>query len=309
MLPLPVLLGAVSVWTCIRLLFAAAQFALSASSNGCQHCEIELTWWRATVRVHTVGPLAPTADARSWLRSWFCLGAIVGLLAAACSVLLLVSELLTLLRGVQPAADGVVIAAPRLQLAIPGLTLPWSHAAPLWLALAISLAVHEAGHAAAAVAEGAHISAAGFSLILLLPAAFVELDTQDLGRLSMLRVATAGAWHNAVLAAACWGISAVLAHLGWWLPAPLRLLLAYAVSLSAALCLLNMAPVHFLDGQQALGALLLRPPKPKQLPELQEQSTGPHQASHRQAALVRWILHAGSGLYLAVLALHLLRMY
>ena len=68
---------------------------------------------------------------------------------------LLASELSTLLGAMlapTPAeseeAGGSTTAAgqaavPRLQLALPGVTLPFSHAAPLWLALAVALTVHE----------------------------------------------------------------------------------------------------------------------------------------------------------------------
>ena len=83
------------------------------------------------------------------LQRWFSTGAAVGLLAGAGSVALLASELATLLApsagggGGAAAAEAAAQAVPRLQLALPGITLPISHAAPLWLALAVSLAVHE----------------------------------------------------------------------------------------------------------------------------------------------------------------------
>ena len=174
--------------------------------------------------------------------------------------------------------------------------------------------------------------------MLLLPAAFVELDSADLAGLSrhsMLRVATAGVWHNAALALASWPLAAALlavatrASGGGWTAAllgPARLLLGYTASLSAALTLLNMAPVWYLDGQQALEALLLRRGKP--LRGLPEQAAGQAEAAARQqdgqgsssggsgggggdrrrAAAVRWILHAGTALYASVLGLHLLQM-
>jgi S2P endopeptidase len=185
----------------------------------------------------------------------------------------------------------------------------------------------QAGHALAAAADGVHVTAAGFSLVFLLPAAFVELDSADLaaaGRPSLLRIATAGAWHNAVLGLACWPVAALLARLpaGPALQAlltSLHLLLSYCVSLSAALALLNMAPVHFLDGQQALEALLLRPSKARsELPERateeqgcggDEPGSGKSSGRSGRARVVRWILHGGSCLYGSVVLLHLWRMY
>lgn len=163
----------------------------------------------------------------------------------------------------------------------------------------------------AAAAEGVHVRGAGLSLALLVPAAFVRLDDADLaalGRRGMLRVAAAGAWHNLVLCLGCWGALCVLPALRM-----LQLLLGYTASLSAALALLNMAPVHWLDGQHFLQALLLRPRRPpKELPEHARQgssdgSSGSSMVPSGRAAAVQWTLHAGTALYAAVVLLHLLR--
>lgn len=186
-------------------------------------------------------------------------------------------------------------------------------------------------------------------MLLLVPAAFIELDSADLAALSrhsMLRVAAAGAWHNVVLGLACWGAAVALpagsyaanASSGSWAALAaaaaavplsilrfLQLLLGYTASLSVALALLNMAPVHYLDGQQVVEALLLR--HRRQLKDLPDQqpctgasSGGDGDSSSRagggasgscagaQAArTVRWVLHAGTALYAAVVVLHVAR--
>lgn len=182
----------------------------------------------------------------------------------------------------------------------------------------------QAGHALAAAAEGVHVSNAGASLILLMPAAFVELDTAELAALprgSLLRVACAGAWHNLALAAAAWLAQAAALRLGGmlgWVSGQLHLALGYTTALSLALALLNMAPIHWLDGQQALEALC-RPSNPRAVSALPtdqrrqgEQGGGGGAklaagVSTRRATAVRWVLHAGTGLYAAVLLLHLRR--
>lgn len=314
------------------------------------------------------------AQQRRWLRRWFTCGAAVGLVAACASVALLVSELHALLRPA-PAVEGPAAtgAGPQLQLALPGVTLPATHALPLWLALAASLTAHEvgpcrctcclshrlsssaadqllllsllslghaalpathppstpsdppaqAGHALAAAAEGVHVSGAGLSLLLLLPAAFVQLDSADLAaldRASMLRVATAGVWHNAALGLACWAALAALPAGGGdgggvataaAAVALLRLVLGYTVSLSVALAVLNMAPVHCLDGQQALEALLLRPRRPaKELPDSCDAGaagSGDGRSKGGRAGAVQWVLHAGTTAYAAVVLLHMAR--
>ena len=81
---------------------------------------------------------------RRSLRAWFGAGAAAGLAAGAASVAVLLAELATLLRPlVTPAGAAAVQPPPRLALALPGVTLPASHAAPLWLAIAASLLIHE----------------------------------------------------------------------------------------------------------------------------------------------------------------------
>lgn len=81
---------------------------------------------------------------RRGLRAWFTAGAAAGLAAGAASVAVLLAEAATLLQPMFTSpTEAAVQPPPRLALALPGVTLPASHAAPLWLALAASLVVHE----------------------------------------------------------------------------------------------------------------------------------------------------------------------
>ncbi|KAL4444603.1 hypothetical protein ABPG77_002420 [Micractinium sp. CCAP 211/92] len=316
------------LWALLRLLCSLIERLQFLKAK--RSLSVEREWWRVTIRYSSApdGGLAGglSTQQRRWLRRWFSCGAAAGLMAACASMALLVTELHALLGPAQASAAGAdAVAGPRLQLALPGVTLPASHALPLWLALAVSLAAHEAGHALAAAAEGVRVSGAGLSLLLLLPAAFVELDSADLAalsRASMLRVATAGVWHNAALGLACWaalpalpvsgGGGAAAGAVAGALLSFLRLLLGYTVSLSAALALLNMAPVHGLDGQQALEAALLRPRLPaKELPDHSDPGatgSGHGSSKGRRAGAVRWALHAGTAAYAAVVLLHMARL-
>ena len=54
-------------------------------------------------------------------------------------------------------------AAPGLQLVLPGATVPWADLPAIWIAAALSMAVHEAGHALAAGAEGVPLQGIGFA--------------------------------------------------------------------------------------------------------------------------------------------------
>jgi len=88
-----------------------------------------------------------TARHKAVLKRWFSVGAVAGLVASVASVVLLITELRSLLRATlrtpREAAAAAADPPPSLQLALPGVTLPASHALPLWLALAVSLVVHE----------------------------------------------------------------------------------------------------------------------------------------------------------------------
>ena len=249
-------------------------------------------------------------------------------------------------------------APTQLRLAVPGLTLPLGQAVYMWLALLLSLAVHEvrgacerwpaprpacpwplqqpdathrssaplplppqAGHALAAGAEEVRVLGAGLALSLFLPVAYVLLEEEGLARLGRwpaLRVACAGAWHNAALAALCWAGLAGAAGAG--LPAaprPLALLLGYTGSVSAALGLLNMAPVHYLDGERVVLTLLGcssagegggGEAPPQQLlphahrPAAQQKGPAWSPATRRRAAT--WVLRLGTAGLVGVVALH-----
>lgn len=62
------------------------------------------------------------------------------------------------------APDSTVVGAFTMTPLLPGVNLPLSHAAYLLPAVFVSLAVHEAGHALAAGAEGIRVLAAGVFL-------------------------------------------------------------------------------------------------------------------------------------------------
>jgi hypothetical protein len=179
----------------------------------------------------------------------------------------------------------------------------------------------QAGHALAAAAEDVRMEGAGLTLTLFLPTAYVVLDEEDLGRLGRqqaLRIACAGAWHNAVLATLCWACIAGLAAWGSAATQALQLALAYTASVSAALGLLNMAPVHYLDGEKVLRTLLLgsgdsptslpqlhRPASSSQQQQLQQQrSSWPGASPALRRLLAQWLLHLGTVGLAAVALLH-----
>ncbi|KAJ2850911.1 hypothetical protein IWW36_001537 [Coemansia brasiliensis] len=111
-----------------------------------------------------------------------------------------------------------------LQPVIPGVTLPAGHLWHYLVALAICAVTHELGHAIAAARARITIRRLGAFVMGIYPGAFVELCQTKLDRASItsrLRVACAGVWHNAMMAACIWllicsgGLSALFASTGW----------------------------------------------------------------------------------------------
>ncbi|KAF8590674.1 hypothetical protein K439DRAFT_41271 [Ramaria rubella] len=85
---------------------------------------------------------------------------------------------------------------------IPGLTLPLSHIFPIIVSLIACTSIHELGHALAAAADGIPLISWGYSLIVVIPAAFVELASPITNKKRppslRLRLSAAGAYHNLI---------------------------------------------------------------------------------------------------------------
>ncbi|XP_035787570.1 membrane-bound transcription factor site-2 protease-like [Anopheles albimanus] len=89
-----------------------------------------------------------------------------------------------------------------LDLLIPGVNLPISEIGYYIAALAINSIVHELGHGLAAVLEDVQIRGFGMQVMLIIPIAYTQLDTDQLMALKVwkrLRVLCAGIWHNLIL--------------------------------------------------------------------------------------------------------------
>ncbi|KAK0196677.1 hypothetical protein F5146DRAFT_918911 [Armillaria mellea] len=94
---------------------------------------------------------------------------------------------------------------------IPGVTVPFSHITPIFLAIFLSQVVHEVGHAVSGALESVPINSVGAALTLVIPSAFVTFPGSYLETLkpaSRARIIAAGPWHNAVF----W---VILVFLGW----------------------------------------------------------------------------------------------
>ena len=84
---------------------------------------------------------------------------------------------------------------------IPGVTIPAGDFWYMIVAISFAAVLHELGHALAAGAHNARISAVGAFLALAVPGAYVRINGLDnLSPIAQLRVYCAGVWHNVVSA-------------------------------------------------------------------------------------------------------------
>ena len=109
----------------------------------------------------------------------------------------------TLWSSFVPQAKGESVA---LQAVIPGVNLPFSQLLFYVMSIVLASVFHEIGHALAASAAGIPIESCGLLIFVVIPVAFVELNTESYSRSDpkvKLQVVCAGIWHNYILAAIC----------------------------------------------------------------------------------------------------------
>ncbi|XP_063242597.1 membrane-bound transcription factor site-2 protease isoform X2 [Bacillus rossius redtenbacheri] len=135
------------------------------------------------------------------LHCWFTVGSWCSLGLAPAAVYLVVKATFDIWhRNVDPGGRHSSVV---LEPMIPGVNLPMSDFSYYSLTLITCSAVHELGHAIAAVREDVHVAGLGVALVLVFPVAYVQLSGEQLRALPprrQLRVTCAGVWHNVVLA-------------------------------------------------------------------------------------------------------------
>ena len=158
------------------------------------------------------------------VRTWFKLGALIGLLLCLSAGLGLVLHLYlttSTLLSPQPSTPPTPSTPPSstphrppphtpemdgpwLVPIVPGVNVPLSDLPLLLAVVLLCTLLHEAGHAGAAWAEGVGITGFGLVWAGCYPGAYVEMDASDLARVpspARVRIFLAGVFHNAVLTA------------------------------------------------------------------------------------------------------------
>jgi len=102
------------------------------------------------------------------------------------------------------AREGVRGIGPQANLLIPGINpyLPWTYG---WIALVITIIIHEAGHGIVARVYNIKVESTGIVLFLIFPiGAFVNIEREELAKASLKQksaILTAGPLNNMIIAA------------------------------------------------------------------------------------------------------------
>ena len=162
---------------------------------------------------------------RKLVHFWFMIGAVVGVGCLVVTMIyLLPSYLWARFMTSQPPSVEVqlIVRAIRgLKLTffpvsnflsilpqIPGVTLPWTFVPHVMIAIFLTLAFHELGHALSGANDNKAIESIGLVIQLFIPTAYVRFREHhyDLTPWRQLKVYCAGAWHNFVL----YGLAALI---------------------------------------------------------------------------------------------------
>jgi membrane-associated protease RseP (regulator of RpoE activity) len=129
-------------------------------------------------------------------------------LITALAVFLIVGSLMVLFSN-GAAREGVRDIGPQSNLLIPGLNpyLPWTYG---WIALVLTIIIHEAGHGIVARVYGVKVESTGLVLILGIPiGAFVNIEREELARTKLKEksaILTAGPMNNMIVAGLSLGL-------------------------------------------------------------------------------------------------------
>lgn len=126
----------------------------------------------------------------------------------ALAVFLIIGSLMVLFSN-GAAREGVRDIGPQSNLLIPGLNpyLPWTYG---WIALVLTIIIHEGGHGIVARVYGVKVESTGLVLILGIPiGAFVNIEREELARTRLREksaILTAGPLNNMIVAGLSLGL-------------------------------------------------------------------------------------------------------
>jgi len=179
--------GLAAFWTVVYLLFGGKRGNLEVKPG--------YIIYRLGVLME---PMPPGLRARVW--RLFGYASFLGLVLSAAFFYYSTINMFIVKYVVRPAEG----TPPAFVPLIPGLTLSWTDAVYIFLAVGIAALFHELAHAYVARANGVKVKDAGLAFFLFIPAAFVEPDEDEIKKAPIrarLQVYSAGVGANLVLAA------------------------------------------------------------------------------------------------------------
>lgn len=124
---------------------------------------------------------------------------LVILMAASMAIFYFEIIYATYIRYFAPVKRSVAALTPL----IPGVTIMWRDVPLILIAIGVGVLIHEAAHALASRLEGVRVKNAGLALFAFIPAAFVEVDENDMAKAPLstkAKILSAGVAANLVLA-------------------------------------------------------------------------------------------------------------
>uniref|UniRef100_A0A914WUB6 Membrane-bound transcription factor site-2 protease n=1 Tax=Plectus sambesii TaxID=2011161 RepID=A0A914WUB6_9BILA len=148
-----------------------------------------------------------------FVSAWFTVGAASAIVSFVGMIIFLTHSLVTEIGRwwaaavYDPDLQGITTSSPSsedtgLLPVVPGVNVPWEHMPLFLLSLIIAGVFHELGHALAAINENVGVNGFGVFLLAIYPGAFTEIESESLGRATLLRklrIYCGGVWHNIVL--------------------------------------------------------------------------------------------------------------
>lgn len=158
----------------------------------------QIKWF--TVKLNRLFIKLSTNINENFLKVWFNIGVVIGILGQLLSVMLLIYNIIEFLSRIFVLEENRVDSNDEQLLVpiIPGVNLPSSQFFYYFLTLFLSGLVHEFGHAIAATSNNVRVNGFGLFIIFVFPGAFVDLNSDHVNyvnNVKKLRIFCAGIWH------------------------------------------------------------------------------------------------------------------
>ncbi|KAI9576578.1 hypothetical protein GQX74_009635 [Glossina fuscipes] len=162
--------------------------------------------WHTTVFNRSILRLGNSC-CRLWLIKSFTIGVMAALSLLPVAIILLFIAIFNSSSPAKIVEGAALIESIKIEILLPGINLPLEEIGYYITTLLIATAIHELGHALAAVLEDVPVTGFGFHFYFCLPLAYTEISAEHLNALKWfrkLRILCAGIWHNFLFTGTCY---------------------------------------------------------------------------------------------------------